>query len=241
VLPGGAFAVEIGVDTPQPRVVPARTSRDYAAKGSPLAVARRKERQAAQRVDAMRKTARAVERENARLRVEASVKEERDLAEHRHGEGDPGRLHAELQRLAREVVDLRAELERRDRELRAYVEAVLSKRGAAREDSRDEGGSVCGTPVETRPMMLDDHEAGDDNSGRDRLAARRDGEIGGEPEADRGNQGTRGAGQDRGLSALANVRNVASDRQQRKAGFSEAGADESNVVGRVVKQTPGQK
>ena len=241
VLPGGAFAVEIGVDTPQPRVVPARTSRDYAAKGSPLAVARRKERQAAQRVDAMRKTVRAVEGENIRLRAEASVKEARDLAERHRAEGTLGRLHDEVQRLTRQVDDLRADLERSYNELRAYVDVVVANRGLIGEESGDEVSSLHGTPAAAHATTLEDQEVGDDRPGQDGSGARRAGEVGGEPKADRGNRARGRAGQDRGLSALANVRNVASDGQQRKPEPSVVDADGPIASRRLVSQATERK
>lgn len=65
-IPDGVIAVEIGLDSPQPQVVRPRTPADYAASGSPLAAARRKERQASELVQALREKMRVVERSPAR-------------------------------------------------------------------------------------------------------------------------------------------------------------------------------
>ncbi len=54
----GAFAVEVEHENLQPQVVRARTSRDYLPEGTPLASARRRERQAIQRVRALREQVR---------------------------------------------------------------------------------------------------------------------------------------------------------------------------------------
>lgn len=169
------------------------------------------------------------------------MQEERDLAERDLAEGTLGRLHDEVQRLTRQVGDLRAELEHSYNELRAYVDAALANRGLIGEESGDEVSSLHGTPAAAHAMTLEDQKVGDDRPGQDGSGARRAGEVGGEPKADRGNRARGRAGQDRGLSALANVRNVASDGQQRKPEPSVVDADGPIASRRLVSQASERK
>lgn len=231
-LPDGVFAVEIGLDSPQPQVVRPRTPADYAASGSPLAAARRKERQAIERVQALREKVRVVERENARLRAELDAKEERALGERLRTEEDHGRLYADVQRLAREVANLRAELDRRDTVVPVYVGAEVGNHVATEEEaSRAKISPGQGTPPE-------DRQAGDDAVWRD-ASARRAGEIGGEGPAAAGNPVRHRDGRDRGFSALASVRNVASEGEPKTAGSSVGSGRGSGSSGSTRRPTGG--
>ncbi len=229
-LPDGVFAVEIGLDSPQPQVVRPRTPADYGAPGSPLAAAHRKERQAVERVQALREKVRVVERENARLRAEIGAKEERALAERHHTDEDHGRLHAEVQRLAREVADLRAELERRDNVMPAYVEAEVGNHVATEEASRAEISPGQGTSMEAGKRATTascaTHRGGA-------------GEIDGEGHGAAGNPARHRDGRDRGFSALASVRNVASEGEPKTAGSSQGSALGSGSSGSPRRPTGG--
>ncbi len=164
-LPDGVFAVEIGLDSPQPQVVRPRTPADCGAPGSPPAAAHRKERQAVERVQALREKVRVVERENAACGPRSGRRRSVRSQERHHTDEDHGRLHAEVERLAREVADLRAELERRVNVMPAYVEAEVGNHVATEEASR----------AEISPGQGDVH--GSPGSGRRRRQGRRIGEA----------------------------------------------------------------
>jgi hypothetical protein len=123
---GGAYAVEIGPESTLPRIVPARTSRDYGTR-TPLSAARRKERAALGRVEVLRQRLRTMERENARRLGDAARQEAEQLADRVSEAGVLRHLADEVGRLSRQLSELRAEVEGRDRELRVFINAALAQ------------------------------------------------------------------------------------------------------------------
>lgn len=234
---GGVYVVEISPDTESPRIVPARTSRDYPAEPSPLLRARRKEREAVGRVDTLRRKLRRVERENVRLRHDTAVSEAEHLAERLRDGKDRRRLRDEVERLSHQMSELRAEVERRDRELRASIDAALTQQEARVEqrlvalvgwvresftsgtsDQSDE--QVAG--VEDTTADLNDADSLPPGSGR----------VGEPPFTQPGTAG--------GMAALASVRDVPRDRRLRAEG-TEQPTDRAGTLeqlGRFLRQEP---
>lgn len=195
-----------------PQVVRARTSRDYATKPSPLVTARRKEREAVGRVGTLRRKLLTMERENARLRRDTAVSEAEHIAERiREGE-DRRRLSDEVDRLSRQMFELRADVERRDIELRTYVDTALAEQVTHVEQRATEVAWAMIERFASSTIYGSVEQVAEVEAP---VAAVSDTDMPVEASDPRGVRGTRD-GRARGLAAMAEVRVVPRNKQLRE-------------------------
>lgn len=126
-IPGGALVIEIPSVGAGPRVVSARTSNDYPAPRSPLTTALRRAREAAGRVETLRRTERALRRKIAIQQRDNATQEAQHLTQRQRDEDTMRHLVAELDLVSRRVTDLDEAMDRRHRELRAHVEQIVAQ------------------------------------------------------------------------------------------------------------------
>ena len=205
----GAFAVEVGPHAPDVTVVPARTSRDYRAPRPPSTVARGKERRALQRLVALRQRVRDLECGNARLREEAAATAEHARAERLRADRDRQHWQGEVERLAREVGELRGRLAGGEQETRGDVADPPADPVGPRGPSRDGTGEVPPVPFAQPSVRVE-------------AAARAEADVAapdngrGEAGPGRDDRASRGGALGRGFKALASVRRVAPGKKRPK-------------------------
>lgn len=205
----GAYAVEIDPETREPRIVPARTSRDYGER-SPASVARQKERAAVERAETLRQQVRRLGEENARLRHEAALGEAARLQEQLRDGTERARMSDELGRLAREMHELRDEMARRHHEMRCEIDSLRAELAAGPGPRTSDSASAVAAVPATFPASdvggmereRPGSEVGATRAANEVSAGAMDLRIPGRP------LGENGAS--RGLAALAAVRNVGS-------------------------------
>lgn len=129
-LQDGAHAIEILERGAEPRVVSARTSRDYPAVRSPLVTARRKEREARGRLNLQRQRMRALLRKLAIQRRNDSTRAAEHLKTRHRDVTSQDHLRARVDLLSQQVADAHAtiaQIASRDREMQARVDQVISQ------------------------------------------------------------------------------------------------------------------